>query len=128
MNDPPKNEDRELIDMLIAISVVSRQLARKLEMKRSETAHESDERPGNHPGRNDTDREDTDRMRRKPDQSNNNYADFARLKYDYRRKPRHKSGKPEYVPVCQPYGIHGRNSIQSSAARQKIRPLVFHTP
>ena len=33
MNDPPKNEDRELIDMLIAISVVSRHLARKLEMK-----------------------------------------------------------------------------------------------
>jgi hypothetical protein len=37
MNDPPtKNEDRELIDMLIAISVVSRHLARKLEMKGSE--------------------------------------------------------------------------------------------
>ena len=34
MNDPPtKNEDRELIDMLIAIRVVSRHLARKPEMK-----------------------------------------------------------------------------------------------
>ncbi len=39
MNDPPKEtEDRELIDMLIAISVVSRHLARKLEMKGSEEA------------------------------------------------------------------------------------------
>ena len=36
MNDPPKNEDRELIDMLIAISVVSRHLARKLENKKPE--------------------------------------------------------------------------------------------
>ena len=33
MNDPPKNKDRELIDMLIAISIVSRHLARKFEMK-----------------------------------------------------------------------------------------------
>ena len=107
MNDPPKNEDRELIDMLIAISVVSRHLARKLEMKGSETDHEPDERPGNDPGRNDADRESADRMRRKPDQSSNNYADFARLKYCYGRKPRHKSGKPEYVPVCRPYGMPG---------------------
>ena len=41
MNDPPKEtEDRELIDMLIAISVVSRHLARKLEMKGSEEVTE----------------------------------------------------------------------------------------
>ena len=107
MNDPPKNEDRELIDMLIAISVVSRHLARKLEMKGSETDHEPDERPGNDPGRNDADRESADRMRRKPDQSSNIYADFARLKYGYGKRPRHKSGKPEYVPVCRPYGMPG---------------------
>ena len=107
MNDPPKNEDRELIDMLIAISVVSRHLARKLEMKGSETDHEPDERPGNDPGRDDTDREGTNRMRRKPDQSSNIYADLARLKYGCGRKPRHKSGKPEYVPVYQPYGMPG---------------------
>ena len=69
MNGPPKEfEDRNLIDMLIAISVVSRHLARKLEMKGSETNHEPDERPGNDPGRYDTDRESPDRMRRKPDQ------------------------------------------------------------
>ena len=34
MNDPPKNEDRELIDLLITISVISPHLARKLENQR----------------------------------------------------------------------------------------------
>ena len=77
MNDPPKNEDRELIDMLIAISVVSRHLARKLEMKGSETDHEPDERPGNDPGRVDTDRESNDRMRRKPAQNDSVYKALA---------------------------------------------------
>ena len=44
MNDPPKEtEDRELIDMLIAISVVARHLARKLEQNRGEKTHEQDE-------------------------------------------------------------------------------------
>jgi len=107
MNDPPKNEDRELIDMLIAISVVSRHLARKLEMKGSENDHEPDEQPGNDPGRDDTDRESNDRMRRKPDQNNSVYKALAGGRIRPVRNSRHKSGKPEYVPVCQPYGMPG---------------------
>ena len=103
MNDPPKNEDRELIDMLIAISVVSRHLARKLEMKGSETDHEPDERPGNDPGRDDTDRESTDRMRRKPDQSSNIYAALARSNAGLRGQRRPMPWDPDYVPLYRRY-------------------------
>ena len=46
MKDPPQNaDDRELHDLLIAISVVARHLARKLEQK--EKTNEQDERPVN---------------------------------------------------------------------------------
>lgn len=43
-------EEQELIDVLIAISVVSRRLARKLENQRKETTHEQDERTGHDAG------------------------------------------------------------------------------
>lgn len=39
-------EEQELIDVLIAISVVARRLARKLEKQRKETEDEQDERTG----------------------------------------------------------------------------------
>ena len=45
MNDPPQNDTQELHDLLIAISVVARHLARKLEQK--EKTNEQDERPVN---------------------------------------------------------------------------------
>ena len=38
-------EEQELIDVLIAISVVAKRLARKLEKQRKETKHEQNERP-----------------------------------------------------------------------------------
>lgn len=54
MNEPPQNnENQELIDMLIAISVVARHLARKLEdqnRNNEEKKHEQDERPGDGAG------------------------------------------------------------------------------
>lgn len=54
MNEPPQNkaEDQELIDMLIAISVVARHLARKLEdqNRNKEKDHEQDERTGDGAG------------------------------------------------------------------------------
>ena len=52
MNEPPQSEDsRELHDLLIAISVVARHLARKLEdQTQGEKTHEQDERTGNNPG------------------------------------------------------------------------------
>ena len=55
MNNPAlyTEDSRELTDLLIAISVVSRHLARKLEMKGSEDNHEPNEQPGNHPRRTD---------------------------------------------------------------------------
>ena len=46
MNDPPQNaDDRELHDLLIAISVVARHLARRLEAqnRNEEKTHEQDE-------------------------------------------------------------------------------------
>ena len=43
MTDPPQNDTQELHDLLIAISVVARHLARKLEQK--EKTNEQDERP-----------------------------------------------------------------------------------
>lgn len=48
MNDPPQNDTQELHDLLIAISVVARHLARKLEQK--EKTNEQDERPVNPAG------------------------------------------------------------------------------
>ena len=45
MNDPPQNDTQELHDLLIAIRVVARHLARKLEQK--EKTNEQDERPVN---------------------------------------------------------------------------------
>lgn len=61
MNEPPQNAappeqteqtdpmpvSREMIDLLIAISVVARHLARKLEQLNKEQNHEQDERPVN---------------------------------------------------------------------------------
>ena len=47
MNDPPQNDTQELHDLLIAISVVARHLARKLEALNKEQNHEQDERPIN---------------------------------------------------------------------------------
>jgi len=67
MNDPPQREadNREVIDMLIAISVVARHLARKLEeTNRKEKDNESDERTGDPAGRTATDRQGADRLRR----------------------------------------------------------------
>lgn len=43
-------EEQELIDVLIAISVIARRLARKLEDQRKETNHEQDERTGHDAG------------------------------------------------------------------------------
>ena len=54
MNEPPQNEPeaRELTDLLIAISVVARHLARKLEDqdRNKEKNHEQDERTGDGAG------------------------------------------------------------------------------
>ncbi len=54
MNEPPQNEaeNQDLIDLLIAISVVARHLARKLEEqnRKKENKNEQDERPGDGPG------------------------------------------------------------------------------
>lgn len=54
MNEPPQHEaeNRELIDMLIAISVVARHLARKLEEnnRNKEKSNEPNERSGDDPG------------------------------------------------------------------------------
>ena len=54
MNDPPQREaaNQDVIDMLIAISVVARHLARKLEdhHRNREKNHEQDERTGDGPG------------------------------------------------------------------------------
>ena len=61
MNEPPQNTapqekvgqtdpvpvSQEMIDLLIAISVVSRHLARKLEALNKEKTNEQDERPVN---------------------------------------------------------------------------------
>ena len=67
MNDPPQREaaNQDVIDMLIAISVVARHLARKLEeTNRKEKDNESDERTGDPAGRTATDRQIADRLRR----------------------------------------------------------------
>ena len=55
MNDPPQREaaNQDVIDMLIAISVVARHLARKLEDQDrniKEKKHEQDERTGDGAG------------------------------------------------------------------------------
>ena len=54
MNEPPQNEagNQDLIDLLIAISVVARHLARKLEDqdRNKEKNHEQDERTGDGAG------------------------------------------------------------------------------
>ena len=54
MNEPPQDEagNRELTDLLIAISVVARHLARKLEdnNRKEEKDHEQNERPGDSAG------------------------------------------------------------------------------
>lgn len=52
MNEPPQDENQELTDLLIAISVVARHLARKLEdqNRNKEKDHEQNERPGNTAG------------------------------------------------------------------------------
>ena len=50
MNEPPQNENQDLIDLLITISVVARHLARKLELQGKEKDHEQDERTGGGPG------------------------------------------------------------------------------
>ncbi len=54
MTDPPQSQSssQDLIDLLIAISVVARHLARKLEdqNRNKEKEHEQDERTGNDPG------------------------------------------------------------------------------
>ena len=52
MNEPPQDEPeaRELTDLLIAISVVARHLARKLEEQTERKTHEQDERTGGSPG------------------------------------------------------------------------------
>ncbi len=57
MKEPPQREaeNQDLIDLLIAISVVSRHLARKLEEqnRNKEKTHEQNERSGDDPGRTD---------------------------------------------------------------------------
>ena len=82
MNDPPQREadNREVIDMLIAISVVARHLARKLEERNQdeEKEHEQDERPDRHPGGDDRNRPGPDHLRREPDQRSEIYAALAR--------------------------------------------------
>lgn len=53
MNEPPQNEaeSQELVDTLIAISVVARHLARKLEnRKKEEKENEQEQRTGGDPG------------------------------------------------------------------------------
>ena len=54
MTDPPQDSTagRDLTDLLIAISVVARHLARKLEdeNRNKEKNHEQDERTGDGPG------------------------------------------------------------------------------
>ena len=44
MDENRPTDDQELIDVLIAISVVARRLARKLEILRKEKNHEQNER------------------------------------------------------------------------------------
>ena len=54
MNEPPQTQtgNRDLIDILIAISVVARHLAQRLESqnRNEEKQHEQDERTGVDPG------------------------------------------------------------------------------
>ena len=114
MHESPPHavDNRDLIDLLIAISVVARHLARKLEMKGSEDNCEQHEQPGNDPGRTGRDGPDPDRLRRSHYQSDSFNAALAGRRY---------ARRPQYPgPVRHP------RISRPTCSDDRIRRLIEH--